>query len=549
MALLDAYGHPIIPAELIREKATPTLTGIRRIWDDTVASGLTPQRLATLLRSAAEGDADAYLTLAEEMEERDLHYACELSKRKLAVGRLPSTIEAAADDQKSIDIADACRALVKGPAFRTLVKDLLDGLGKGFSVSEIVWDRSGARWKPARFEWRDPHFFQFDLLTRREIRLRDEADLINGLALTPYGFITHTPRIKSGLPLRGGLARLSAWAFMCKSYAVKDWLAFAEIYGMPLRLGKYGAGASEPDKDVLRMAVANLGVDAAAIFPDSMQIELIERKSSGGESVFQILAEYLDAQISKGILGQTASSAGGAAGLGNDKLQSDVRDDIRDDDAEQLEATLQRDLIVPFVDLNWGPQEEYPSLQLRAVENEDIKALAEALKIFVPLGLRVEQSVVRDKLGLPDPDKDVRPEDLLGQIPPGPPLSKGGANTPPTLEKGGAEGGGIATNAQQPCTCPTCATARNAEERAKDFSPLQPDTVASIAATIDNVPAETMLLERIRTLMDGARNLEEIRDGLAGLFDGAASQGLGKELAKAMILANLAGRYEVSNGD
>ena len=412
--LVDQHGNPIIPAELVKEKATPTLTGIRRIWDETVASGLTPQRLANLLRRAAEGDHDAFLTLAEEMEERDLHYACELGKRKLAVGRLPATIEAAGDDQKSIDIADACRALVKGAGFRTLVKDLLDALGKGFSVSEIIWDRSKSRWVPKRFEWRDPHFFQFDLLTRREVRLRDEADLVNGLPLTPYGFIVHTPRIKTGIPIRGGLAKLAAWAFMCKGYTIKDWLVFAEVLGMPLRLGKYGSGASEGDKDVLRMAVANLGVDASAIVPDSMVIELLERKATGGETVFQVLAEYLDAQISKGILGQTASATGTPGKMGDEKLQAEVRDDIRDDDAEQLEATLQRDLIIPFVDLNFGPQEEYPTLQLRAVKQEDIKALSEALKIFIPLGLRVEQSVVRDKLGLPDPDANAKPEDLLG---------------------------------------------------------------------------------------------------------------------------------------
>ena len=42
---------------------------------------------------------------------------------------------------------------------------------------------------------------------------------------------------------------------------------------MPLRLGKYGAAASKDDKNVLRQAVANIGSDAAAILPESMQIE------------------------------------------------------------------------------------------------------------------------------------------------------------------------------------------------------------------------------------------------------------------------------------
>lgn len=417
MALYDAYNRPVRTQELTRQHAAPTMAGVRSLWNDSVASGLTPVRLASLLREAAEGDHDAFLTLAEEMEERDMHYACELSKRKLAVGRLPVSVEAVSDDQRDIDIADAVRRLLRGAGFRFLVKDMLDGLGKGYSVCEIDWDRSQPRWKPRQYDWRDPHFFQFDRIQRREIRLKDEAGGMDGLALAPFKFITHVPRIKSGLPIRGGLARLAAWAFMCKSYSIKDWLAFAEVYGMPLRMGKYGPSASEGDKDVLRMAVANLGIDAAAIFPESMQIELVEAGGkTGSADFFQRLADYFDGQVSKGILGQTASASGTPGKLGDEKLQAEVRDDIRDDDAEQLADTLQRDLIKPFIDLNFGPQEEYPNLELRAADAYDVAGMADALGKLVPLGLRVEQSVVRDRMGLPDPDKTAAPEDLL-QVP------------------------------------------------------------------------------------------------------------------------------------
>jgi phage gp29-like protein len=524
--LVDPYGRPIETKELLREKAAPTVTGIRRIWDETVASGLTPQRLAALLRSAAEGDHDAYLTLAEEMEERDPHYACELGKRKLAVSRLPITIESAGDDQKSIDIADAVRTLVKGAEFRLLLKDLLDGLGKGYSVVETMWDRSQSRWTPKRYEWRDPRFFQFDQAARREIRLRDESDLVNGLPLTPYGFICHVPRLKSGIPIRGGFARLAAWSFMCKGYAIKDWLVFAETFGMPLRLGKYGPGATEGDKDVLRMAVANLGTDAAAIFPESMLIELIERKGTGGETVYQVLADHLDAQISKGILGQTASAAGTPGKLGNDQLQADVRDDIRDDDAEQLEATLQRDLVIPFVDLNFGPQEVYPTLQLRAVKQEDIKTLADALDKLVPLGLRVEQSVIRDKLGLPDPDKKARPEDLL-QAP---------AKTEPAAQVEPAAN-------RERCGCPHCATALN---RVSTGAPLD-DMAEHLAARAD-APMTTWV-EQLRALTNQAGSLEELRDLVLEAFPGMDVGSLATILAEEAMKAEMQGRSDVSDGN
>jgi phage gp29-like protein len=403
--LYDAYNRPIRQKDLTREIATASLTGIRTVWNHTVASGLTPDRLAGILRGAADGDHDDFLTLAEEMEERDLHYACELGKRKLAVSRLPVTVESVSDSARDTQIADAVRDMVKKSGFRWLLKDLLDALGKGFAAVEILWDRSGATWRPAGYEHRDPRWFCWDRVSLRKLRLRDEASPMDGVELAPYKFLVHTPRIKSGIPIRGGYARLAAWAYMCKGYTVKDWLAFAEVFGMPLRLGKYGAGAKKEEIDILKMAVANLGTDAAAVFPQSMEIELVEASKSGSTDFFERLAQYLDNQVTKGILGQTATTQGTPGKLGNEEAQNEVRHDFRDDDAEQLEETLQRDLVVPYIDLNFGPQENYPQIQLRAPQREDIAGLSESLSKLVPLGLRVSASVIRDKLGLPDPDE------------------------------------------------------------------------------------------------------------------------------------------------
>jgi len=258
------------------------------------------------------------------------------------------------------------------------------------------------------------------------IRLLDEADAFEGLPLQPYKFCVHVPLLKTGLPIRGGLARLAAWAYLFKNYTLKDWVAFAEVFGMPMRVGKYGASATEAEINILKTAVANLGSDAAAVIPESMIIDFVEAQKTGSVQVYKDLAEYLDNQVSKGVLGQTASSSGTLGKLGDEKLQSEVRDDIRDDDAGQLAQTLNRDLVKPFIDLNFGPQENYPELRLAAPDAEDVAALVDALDKLVPLGLKVEQSVIRDKLGLPDPDPKAAPEELLGAIPPGPPVVKEG---------------------------------------------------------------------------------------------------------------------------
>ena len=186
--LYDYAGRPVKTGELGRELAAPSLTGVRNVWGWQAAFGLTPERLGRILAAASDGDIQAYLTLADEMEERDLHYRCEIGKRKLAVTGLPVTVESASDDRRDIELADAVRELVRRPGFRGLMGDLLDGLGKGFSVCEIIWQR-GRHWRPERYEWRDPRFFVFDRESGRHLRLLDDAAGYEGVELAPYKFL------------------------------------------------------------------------------------------------------------------------------------------------------------------------------------------------------------------------------------------------------------------------------------------------------------------------------------------------------------------------
>ncbi|NDV27726.1 DUF935 domain-containing protein [Desulfovibrio sp. JC010] len=408
VTILDQYGQPIKKEELTKEIAAPSLTGVRNVWQGAVTGGLTPARLASIIRSAQEGDILDYLTLAEEMEERDLHYRSVLSTRKLALAGLEPTIEAAnEDDKKAVEINEAVRELIESPSFNMLLFDLADGLAKGFSVAEIDWETRSDKWVPRGYVWRDPRFFCFDKVSGNQLRMLDDADPVNGVELPPYKFIVFKPRLKSGIPIRGGLAMLAAWAFVFKSFTLKDWMAFIEVFGMPVRLGKYGPSASDKDIETLIRAVANIGTDAAAVIPESMVMEFVEIASKGGEKVFEGKARFLDEQVSKGILGQTMT-----ADSGSSEAQSRVHDEVRQDiltaDARQAEACVQQGLIIPYVDLNYGPQEHYPRFRLPVLDEEDVSALVDNVVKLVPHGLTVSIAEIRSKLGLREP-KDNEP--------------------------------------------------------------------------------------------------------------------------------------------
>jgi phage gp29-like protein len=206
------------------------------------------------------------------MEERDPHYAGVLGVRKRQVSGLDITVEAAARTPRARP-PTMVRESSSATSFEDELRDILDAIGKGFSCTEIVWDTSEGQWRPKRLAWRDPRWFTFDQVDGETPLLRNGG---SNVPLNPYQWIFHKAKVKSGLPIRGGLARGAAWTFLFKSFTVKDWAIFCEAYGQPLRLGKYDAGASERDKEKLLEAVSNIGTDYAAIVPVSMAIEFVK---------------------------------------------------------------------------------------------------------------------------------------------------------------------------------------------------------------------------------------------------------------------------------
>ena len=511
--LLDQYGRPISSDQLKTEQAAPEFGSVRQPVGRQQASGLTPYRLARMLRGATDGDPEAYLELAEDMEERDLHYAGVLSIRKRQVSGLEITVEAASDHADDIRNADLVREIITRDEFEDEAVDILDAIGKGFSCTEILWDTSEGQWKPEALKWRDPRWFVFDREDGDTLMLRSN----NGPEeLAPYKWIRHRSKIKSGLTIRGGLARSVAWTFLFKHFTISDWAIFCEAYGQPLRLGKFGAGATDEQKDILLQAVQNIGTDFAAIVPDSMAIEFVEASISGSHELYERRADWLDRQVSKIVLGQTQTTDAQAGGYAVGKVHDGVRDDIERADAKQLGATINRDLVRPLVDLNHGPQKKYPKVKIGRPDEIDIDKLVTNVGKLVPLGLKVGVSTMSDKLSLPVPEKGeelLQPARQSGQVEQTPPLNAANRS---------------AQSAAQPASADNDAIDRTVtdivdEEWEELVSPLIGGLEDKLAKAGSIEEARTILSDHFLTMDSGqlATRLAEASFGsrLAGLYD------------------------------
>lgn len=485
-SILGPDGNPIIVSDLAREIATPTVAGVRRTHEERVASGLTPERLGTILRDASEGNARAYLTLAEEMEERYLHYASQLQTRRLAIGGVTWSIEG---NKASPKIIDAVEELIRDGEFENACSSLTDAIPKGYAVVEMMWEFERKRLRPVKFVERDPRFFQFDKLSLQNLRLAVDGS-VEGEPLAEAKYLRHVPITKLGIPVRRGMARPAAWGYLIQQFTLQDWAAFSEVYGMPLRVGKYNASASPKDKATLLRAVASIANDAAAIISADTDITFHEVNGTNGAAVFGGLLEYIDKQISKLVVGQTMTSDNGSS-LGQAKIHNEVRKDILRADCKQLARTANRDLIRPFIDLNFGVQDAYPEVQLLVPDEEDITALSDALSKLVPLGFRVKQSEIREKLGLSDPSEG-DDNDLLGaqqsgdQVPPLPKIKPG--ETKPRQNAADKNPSGkqsalsaIIADHKRSCACSACTSFLAAEVTQSDDALVELDALFSSA--------------------------------------------------------------------
>jgi phage gp29-like protein len=512
-ALVDANGRPLRQAAQVmaRELSAPTMAGVRSIYANHPAQGLDPLRLTQILRQAETGDATAYLELAEEMEEKDLHYLGILSTRKRQVSQLPITVEAVSDDPEDEADAKLVRDWTERPTLQLELFDILDAVGKGYSATEIIWDTSEAPWLPDQLKWRFPQFFEYDRVSGEQLLLKGGEDGVAGRPepLRPYKYITHQVQAKSGLPIRGGLARIAAWGYLFKNFTIKDWMTFLEVYGLPLRVGKYQNGTSEDDIRKLAQAVAQIGSDAGAVIPASMMMEFVQ--SNGGTAnpeMFRNMCQYLDDALSKAVLGQTSSADAKAGGLGSGQadLHSEVRKDIESADAAQLSATLMRDLVVPIVMFNRGRRKRYPRLIIGRPDPVDVEQALKAIGLALDFSIPVGMSYFRKVSGIPEP----KPGEEL--------LSKPAPQTPAA----GPEGESGAMVPEKPPTSlldpfkPASGGKRQREvaAAAQERKPDAIDTMVEEALT-DWQGMVDPLLGSFDELIASATSMEEVRELLA----------------------------------
>ena len=424
--IYDSFGRPIKKTMLIKEQAETTISGIRSYFNFHTAIEFTPQKLANYMKAAASGDLFAHAALCENMEERDTHIFAEFSKRKRTISSISYEILPFDDSAKAVDIAEFISNMLQNITFTgfnldqaigfdNVIFNIADAIGKALSINEIIYDISENQYIVKQIKFRPIDWFQFNPHNATELRLRDNS--FEGEELIPGKWIVHYHPAKSGSPYRAALFRVLAWLFLFRNFSVKSWWQFLEVFGMPLRLGKFPEGTSDDEKDALLKAVVNIAQDAAAIIPEGMDVEFKDAVRGSGNP-HQKMLEWTEKEISKAILGATLTSNNqqvGSYSLG--QVHNQVRMDILQSDITFITATVSNQLIKPVVQLNYGKDAPLPYIQFDIPKPDQRETFANILEKLASIGMTdIPIWWIRENLNIPAPQKDdITLADIINQ--------------------------------------------------------------------------------------------------------------------------------------
>lgn len=398
---------------LVGLKTEPTqtneamVTANGRVLSDHPSNRITPSKLKSILEDAENGDITAQHELFMDIEEQDSAIGANIQTRKRAILTLDWRIAeprnaTPAEEKLQTEIDEL---FYQYPNLENLLMDMMDAVGHGFSAIEIEWKLENGKYIPHNFIPRPQSWFKLD--KHDNLLLKTPTNPM-GEPLRQFGWVVHSHKSRSVQLARMGLFRTLAWLYMFKHYSVRDFAEFLELYGMPIRIGKYGAGATNEEKRTLLRALAQIGHNAAGIMPDSMTVELHNAaNASATNNPFLQMTDWCEKSIARLILGQTLTS--GADGksstnaLGN--VHNEVRRDLLVSDAKQVAQTITQQIILPYLQINVDPNialHRVPYFEFDTKKYDDLSTFADAIPKLVSIGVQIPEKWTRDKLGIPE---------------------------------------------------------------------------------------------------------------------------------------------------
>lgn len=428
-------------------------------------------QILSALAAAENGDLGPQSDLFEMMEDRDPALLGFYQTRKLAPAKKTWSIEPINDTPEAKAVAEFVRDEIRAiQGFPNAYRDVFDAVGKSISALWLDWQPGGRRHggKAPQSDWRiqgmhhiNPKRYRFHWAAERFLILPDaDFDKAQSLGLSsdlsptyfselegagigieppPWKVLVHRTRIKSGHPAKAGVLRVCAMFFYFRNAAFKDVSVYCEIYGMPLRVGKYPPGSTDQDKAELQAGLESLGSDAAAIVSNLMDISFEESSSrTGGGAPYLEFLKECERQLALAVLGQDQTNTHNPSGGRTQVAEggSVVRQDLLEADCIDAQTTLTQQLCFPIVGFShygWEAAETLcPRFKIHYEPSEDYVTRSQVDEVlYTKLGLPFTYGRLAKDYGRELPPNFKTPDDVV-QFPASPNAGLAGLFGQPT---------------------------------------------------------------------------------------------------------------------
>ncbi len=400
---------------------------------------LTPERLMWILRQADWGVPVQMFDMFETTLLSDGHTRG-LYEQRLDELCVKWTWVAGDDRPGSVQAAEEIDASTRSLDLGRVIEFLALAPFWGCSYIEAAWITQNAMQVPAEFACVPHRRFVFDQMTWQP-HLTSEKNSWPGdkLERRPSSSWLKAESTRWRKQTMAGILRTVAWWALFKRMSVRDWLIFAERFGIPMIIGKPGENDSETTRQKLKAVIAALGTEGRAILGGDATIEVLNTAlrsgSGGGEHLHAGIVQLANSEISKVITaGTLTSDVGGPGSFALGQVHADQKHKLSLADALKIGRVLQRDIGMEYLARNNLLDKASPPFLHLHVQKLSLLTDSQVLNNLVNAGLKISIQQVREKFEYREPSSD---EDTLT-----PPSTKEATNVDPA-------------NPNEPATPPT----------------------------------------------------------------------------------------------
>ena len=468
----------------------------------------------TVLSTRGRGDYAIYEDIARD----DQVKTCR-QQRELALIAKEWAVEPGDSSRKAKKAAERLEALLNRLEWDQKTQKMLGAVLYGYSVAEVMWATDGAEITIDDIKVKNRKRFGF--LPSGELRLRTISNQMDGEALPPGKFWAFSCGADDDdEPYGLGLGHHLYWPVFFKKNGLKFWLTFLEKFGQPTAVGKYPAGASDPEKTRLLQALSAIQSSTAIRIPEGMAIELLEATRSGTAD-YTALYDRMNAAISKVYLGHSAGADSTAGKLGGEDNAGEVREDLIKADADLICGSFNRTVARWLTYYNDGPDVAPPKVWRKTEPPEDLQAAASKDKTLFDMGFKPTIKYITDTYG---DGYEEKPNTTDAGV--GPAMTSDGLPIAPKA------------------TGQADAPAQFAEGDNADIDPTSSDSQTDRMA-IEAGQSVKAMVDEIAAFAEQAESLEALRDKLLTSYGDLESDKLTNVMAMGFAAAELSGRFDV----